>query len=288
MDNKQYWHCLRCVAPQAWAEDAAAYCFDLGSCGLQSEELDTHVRLSAYFVASFDGESIRRAMAAWLTAVGVPVELEIARVEEAGWEAGWRRFFQPIWVTPRLVVHPSWRPVSVGPEQLAIVIDPQMAFGTGGHESTRLCLQALEKYLATGDRCLDLGTGSGILAIAAARLGAAHVLAVDVDYRALENARENLVRNGLSPGLVEFCLGRVEQGRAAAFDLVLANIQRCVLVPLLEPLVECLANEGRALFAGLLAAEEQEFCAGLVAVGMRVERVLAENDWICVVARKGA
>ena len=150
-------------------------------------------------------------------------------MEERDWEAEWRRFFAPVWATERIVVHPSWIPVELAEGQIAVHIDPKMAFGTGGHESTQLCLQALEHYLRPGARCLDLGTGSGILSIAAALLGAGSVLAVDIDEKAVANARENLAHNRIDSGQVEVRLGSVEAIAERPFDLVLANIQSHVL-----------------------------------------------------------
>ena len=284
--EKQRWHCLNCVVPQARAEEVSGHCFEIGSCGLQTEEAGEEVCLNAYFGAEHDSRQIRREVEAKLRGLGIESEVRIDWVEEEDWEAGWRRFFKPVRVSPRLVVHPSWIPVAAEPEQIAIVIDPQMAFGTGRHESTRLCLRALEEYLRPGDRCLDLGTGSGVLAIAAVRLGAGAVLGVDVDPRAVENARENLAANEVGQTQVEVCQGSIEQIGEQVFDLVLANIQSSALRPLLGPVFRVLEKGGVVLFSGLLSREELAFCAWVEDAGMRVEKVLAENEWICVVARR--
>lgn len=286
--EKQRWYCLSCIVPQAWAEEVSVHCFEMGSCGLQTEEAGEKVCLSAYFGAEQDGRQIRREVEAKLHGLGIEAEVRIDWVEEEDWEAGWRRHFKPVRVSPRIVVHPSWIRVAAEPEQIAIVIDPQMAFGTGGHESTRLCLRALEEYLRPGNRCLDLGTGSGVLAIAAARLGAGFVLGVDVDPRALENSRENLAANGVGKAQVEVRQGSIEQIGGQVFGLVLANIQSSVLRPLLGPVFGVLEKGGVVLFSGLLGREEEAFCSWIEEAGMRVEKVLAENEWICVVARRPA
>jgi len=287
-EEKRGWHCLSCVVPQTRAEEVVVHCFEMGSCGLQTEEAGDEAHLSAYFAAEQHIQQIRQEVVSELQALGIEAEVRIDWVEEEDWEAGWRRFFKPVRVSSRIVVHPSWIPLAAEPEQIAIVIDPQMAFGTGGHESTRLCLRILEEYLRPGDRCLDLGTGSGVLAIAAARLGAGSVLGVDVDPRAVENARENLAANGIGKARVEVCQGSIERIGERVFDLVLANIQSSVLRPLLGPVFRVLENGAVALFSGLLSREESVFCAWVEAAGMRVEKVLAENEWICVVARRPA
>ena len=160
-----------------------------------------------------------------------------------------------------------------------------MAFGTGGHESTQLCLAALEGHLCTGTRCLDLGVGSGILSIAAALLGAKSVLAVDIDAVAVANARENIARNRIGPEQVEVRLGSMEVVEEESFDLILANIQSQVLRPLLTPLRRVLAEGGCVLFSGLLEREGKDFCEWIRTAEFQVETVLEKGEWICIVAK---
>jgi ribosomal protein L11 methyltransferase len=283
--RKKSWHCLELAVPQTIAEDVSACCFELGSCGLQTQEAGEWVRLVVYFDAALELEPLRRQLEECLAGLTAGrTEVAVGRLEQADWETEWRRFFQPVWVTSRLVVHPSWIPVETGPGQLAVVIDPQMAFGTGTHESTQLCLQLLEEYLRPGDRCLDLGTGSGILAIAAARRGAGRVLALDIDPCAVDTAGENLERNGVDRTRVEVRLGSVEQVAGRRFELVLANIQSQVLRPLLEPIRPLLATEGRVVFSGLLDDERSAFCVWVEQAGLRIERERSRNGWWCIAA----
>ena len=285
--NKRTWYCLRLEVPTACAEEVSAWAYQLGSCGLQAEEARERTRLSAYFAAEprCDLAAVRRALTHRLAALGLASSIGSECVEERDWEAEWRRFFAPVWATERIVVHPSWIPVEIAEGQIAVTLDPKMAFGTGMHESTQLCLQALERYLRPGARCLDLGTGSGILSVVAALLGAGPVLAVDIDERAVANARENLAHNGLGRGQVEVRLGGVEAVAEGPFDLVLANIQSHVLRPLLLPLRGLLAADGRIAFSGLLAREEAAFCRWVTEAALEVDTVLAKEAWICVVAR---
>ena len=243
--------------------------------------------MSAYFAAESmcDLAGVRHELTHRLAALGLASPIGAECVEEQDWEAEWRRFFAPVWATERIVVHPSWIPVDIADGQIAVRIDPKMAFGTGGHESTQLCLQALESYLRPGARCLDLGTGSGILSIAAAMLGAESVLAVDIDEKAVANARENLAHNRIGSEQVEVRLGGVEAVAEGPFDLVLANIQSHVLRPLLAPLRRLLAADGRIAFSGLLAREEAAFCRWVTEAKLEVDTILAKEAWICVVAR---
>jgi ribosomal protein L11 methyltransferase len=273
--------------PAACAEDVSAWAYELGSCGLQAEEAGEQTRLSAYFAAEpmCDLAGVRRELTHRLAALGLMSPIDTECVEEQDWEAEWRRFFAPVWATERIVIHPSWIPVDITEGQIAVIIDPKMAFGTGAHESTQLCLQALESYLRPGARCLDLGTGSGILSIAAALLGAGPVLALDIDEKAVANARENLAHNRVGSEQVEVRLGGVETVAERAFNLVLANIQSHVLRPLLTPLRGLLAADGRIAFSGLLAREEAAFCRWVTEAKLEVDTILAKEAWICVVAR---
>jgi ribosomal protein L11 methyltransferase len=146
----------------------------------------------------------------------------------------------------------------------------------------------LEEHLRPGDRCLDVGTGSGVLAIAAVRLGAARVQAIDIDPKAVQNARQNLVRNGIGPEQAAVQLATIGELALPGFELILANIQSHVLHPMLVPLREMMVVGGRGLFSGLLMREEEVFCRRLEEAGLFVDAVQAENNWICVTARKGA
>ena len=160
-----------------------------------------------------------------------------------------------------------------------------MAFGTGGHESTQLCLQALDRFLSPQARCLDLGTGSGVLSIAAALLGAGSVLAVDVDEVAVVNARENLARNAIAEQCVEVRMGSLEVVGEASFDLILANIQSHILRPLLKPIDRLLKPVGLVLFSGLLVREGADFCGWVEDAGLQIETTMEKGEGICLVAR---
>lgn len=278
------WPSLSLEVPVEASDEIAAYCHALGSCGGHAQEQGDTCRLTVYFENTADLEGARDGLGAFMAGLGlsaVPIEQGVQLAED--WESEWRRFFGPVWVTPRIVVRPSWTPVALRDGQLELIIDPQMAFGTGGHESTRLCLQACEEIVAPGDRCLDLGTGSGVLAIAALRLGADRVVAVDTDPLAVANARANLEANGVG-GRATVLEGSVEAVEGQHFDCILANILSRVLLPLLPAIKARLAPGGKAVFSGLLVREEQEFVAGLRAVGLAPGARRTENDWLSIVA----
>ena len=222
--------------PQSRAEDISIRCFELGSCGLQVEENGETTYLIAYFDAALNVHEICRDLENHLNLLGLmPVPIGRDHLQERDWGVEWRRFFQPVWATPRIVVHPSWIPVETSGNQIAVVIDPQMAFGTGGHESTRLCLRGLEDNLLPGDRCLDVGTGTGVLAIAAAHLGASRVLAIDTDPKAVQNARQNLARNKVGGEQALVRQATISELSVPGYELIVANLQSHELCPMLAP-----------------------------------------------------
>ena len=212
---------------------------------------------------------------------GTPVRLEGDWRAEEDWLATWRAGLGPRRIG-RVVVSPTWCAVDADPGETVITIDPQMAFGTGEHASTRGVLRLLQDAIRPGDRVLDVGTGSGVLAIAAVRLGAGSVAAVDLDADALENARENLERNGVA-GVVTVECARVDEAwlaaRTAAYDLVLANVLSGVLLPLLPSLYASLAAGGRAILSGILATETSSLRATAAGARFRLTAEDTEQEW---------
>ena len=170
-----------------------------------------------------------------------PLGIEADAIADRDWNTEWRRFYKEVWPSPNMVVHPPWIEVETSPGDIAISIEPAMAFGTGTHESTRLCLEALAATELRGRRCLDVGTGTGILAIAAAKLGAKEVVAVDVDSDAVRCARENVEANlGSDPdgprGRVRVLHGSVEAAGDGPFAVIAANLESRFQLPILPAL----------------------------------------------------
>ena len=199
------------------------------------------------------------------------------------WAARWREGLAPRRVTERIVVKPTWTEWRARPGQVVVDIDPEMAFGTGEHATTRGCLRLLDDALRPGDRVLDVGSGSAILAITAAMLGAAQAIAVEYDPDANLNARENLERNGVE-GRVCIVEAMADPGLIAGlgrFDLVLANILSGVILPLFPCFREALGGspEGRLIVSGILRSEAPGVMHDAEAVGFRIVRIDEEEEW---------
>lgn len=221
-----------------------------------------------------------------------PAELELEDVPEQDWIALWRAGLGARRVGSRIVVAPTWAPVDAAAHEIVVRIDPQMAFGTGEHASTRGVLRLMERAVRPGSRLLDVGTGSAILAIAAARLGASRVLAVESDPDAIPNAGENVALNGVTDQVTVQCITADEaffdgQG-TAAFDGILANVLSSVLRPLLPVFHGALVPGGWVILAGILVEEAAEMRGAAVAAGFLVEAEDAEEQWWSVLLRSGS
>ena len=217
-------------------------------------------------------------------------ELRTRLVREQDWASAWKQHFPVLRVGRRIVIRPTWRRHRRQPDDVVLALDPGMAFGTGLHPTTRLCLAALERVADDGAfvggrvRALDVGCGSGILAIAAARLGAAEVLGVDIDPIAVEATLANARRNRLSRR-IRAREGSLPSGEGP-FGLVLANLIASVLVALAADLARELAPDGVLVASGIFHDREAEVRAAFEAQGLRVTGRDAEGDWVALVARR--
>ncbi len=212
-------------------------------------------------------------------------EPRVQHLATEDWAEAWKRHYRPLRIGERIVVSPSWEEPSVGSNDVLIKLDPGMAFGTGTHPSTQLALRLLEKYIRPRSIVLDVGTGSGILAIAAVKLGAARVIATDIDPEAVrtaeENARLNEVRNQMTL-LVESV---IDSGR---YPLVLVNILADVIADLLlhETLAARVEDSGVLILSGIIQSRREVVELALRATGMGVIEEISEGDWVAFAAQK--
>jgi ribosomal protein L11 methyltransferase len=282
---------LRELAPDGVSIEPAIRTLDTDNFAF--EYLDAPSLLRACVRAPLS-EATRRALRRRLASLDVsaPVgRLRYSPLAPHAWADEWKRFFHTLRVG-RLVVRPSWEHEPLQPGELLIDLDPGAAFGTGQHETTRLCLGALDAHVRPGAHVIDLGTGSGILAIAAARLGAASVRAIDVDAEAVEVARENVARNGVSD-VVTLAAGSLgaawpwSEPAARSADCVVANISSAAVVALLPACVEALRPGGLWIGSGFLGTAAAGVEAAARTAGLRSLATTAEGEWCCLVAVRG-
>jgi ribosomal protein L11 methyltransferase len=216
-------------------------------------------------------------------------DIDVERVPDQDWLALWRAGLAPRHIG-RIIVSPTWSEVDATANDIVIRIDPQMAFGTGEHASTRGVLHLMQRAVEEGDWLLDVGTGSAILAIAAVRLGAAHVLAVESDADAVLNAQENADRNGVAACITLRCAlvdpPFLNECGAEAFDGILANVISGVLKPLLPSFQKALTPGGWMILSGILLEEADVMREAADANGFEVEAEHAEEQWWSVLLRR--
>lgn len=287
--NAKAWLVLtvRVPLPEAQVEVAEGL-IELGGTAVMQEG----DRLSTYFRAPAEPDTFVAEAADRLRALvpGVDLEFDWAWRADEDWSESWRWGLRPRRAGERLVVAPSWTEPELRPDDLVIVIDPEMAFGTGEHATTRGALRALEVAVEPGDRVLDVGTGSGILAIAAALLGAGEVLAVESDEDAIENAQDNLRRNGVAER-VELLHGLVDDEFLALlgpgrFDVIVANVLSGILVPLLPAFHAALAppqrdreGAGQLILGGILDEEADTVIEAARRAGFTLLTEDLEEEW---------
>ncbi len=257
---------------------------ELAELGLDTFEGDAHT-LSAYGPAAAWSDTAREEVGRWLAARGLPTALDERLVEPEDWNARWEATIRPIAAGP-FVIAPTW--AEPGPEHAGrtlLRIDPKMSFGTGYHPSTRLALGLLPPLIGGGERVLDVGTGTGVLALAALTLGAAHALGCDIDPWSVANAAENAALNGMAERF-EVREGSVEEVPERGFGLVCANIIRTVLVALLPDLAVRLAPGAPLVLAGLLTKERDVMLAAAAGHGFALTAEATEGAWWACVLRK--
>ena len=284
------WHVVALDVAREAEETTRAALFELGTTGILTlEESAARVKLGAYFDQSADTEMITRAVEAELQRAGFHGALfaaSVSAIPEQDWMQKWKEGFEPVEIGSRLVIAPSWK-LPLEPQGRAVIqIDPGQAFGTGTHETTRMCLELIEKRWRGGS-LLDVGTGTGILAIAAARLAPGSIVtAIDIDPQAVTVARENIEINHAT-GSIEILEGQPGDYVGRAFDIVVANLTAEVIISLASDLVGCLALSGAMILSGILTTLREDVEQALASHGIVIIERREAGEWIALVAERG-
>jgi ribosomal protein L11 methyltransferase len=281
-EDSARWLELAVEVPREAEEAAADILRRYAPRGVAIEPAGESVVVKAWLPDGRDLARQRRAVRRALASLSATIRTRWLREED--WAEAWKAFFPVLHISRRLVICPAWRSYRARAGEAVIRLDPGMAFGTGQHPTTLMCLRALEETVRTGMAVLDLGTGSGILALAATRLGAASVLALDSDPQAVQAARENVRLNGLE-AIVRVGEGTVKAG-LGPFDVIAANISASVIVELARAMTASLRPGGLLIAGGFSAERAATVAAALTAAGLRVERTLSDGDWRTLVGRR--
>ena len=241
-------------------------------------------------IASEDDERLRHIeMMLALIGQALPHGLPEPRLQFVGksdWATSWREHFHVVRIGRRFVIKPSWREHTPAEDDVVIEIDPGLAFGSGLHPTTRLCLQIFEGLDLTGQELFDVGTGSGVLAMAALKLGASRVRAVDIDDVAVRVAAENFERNSFPVGSqIESAVGSAADAGGRRWSIVVANILANVLVALMPDLGAALTPGGRLILSGMLTEHEAGVIEAAQAYGLAVIDRHTEEDWVALVVQ---
>jgi len=218
--------------------------------------------------------------------------MTVQPLPETNWEESWKDNYPPQEIGEKIVILPYWLSGQEG-DRLPVILDPGLTFGTGAHPTTRMVVQTMEQLIRPGFRCLDLGSGSGILSLTALRLGAKSAVGIDIDPKAEDIARENAAYNGFAAPEFTALTGNVtedadvmERLAAQEYDLVLVNIVADVIIGLAPVLPHFLSEKSTLICSGILDVRLEEVLAALEAAGLTVLEVKAEEDWRCVTAKK--
>jgi ribosomal protein L11 methyltransferase len=256
--------------------------YQQGCTGIE-EISDTRWRV--YFPPDFSAESQKKLEN---TLMDKPYQLIAGKVsfsmlESRDWLAQWKNHFKPVKVREKIWIAPPWEQFASKDDEITLIVDPQMAFGTGHHATTQLMIDLVTDYVRPGDSVMDAGTGSGILAILAAKLGAANVFGFDIEPEAIENARHNARLNDVSK--VQFVVGDETRIPPREYQVILANINRNVLTGMLPHLFLHLHRDGVLILSGLLR-EDREAILAAAEPGMRVFREREREEWIGLVLKR--
>jgi len=221
-----------------------------------------------------------------LSKLNIKVEIKVEIVDEKDWADAWKAYFDVTPITDRITIKPAWKDYDEKKDEIVIHLDPGMAFGTGTHPSTAMCIKLIETYLEPGSSFLDIGTGSGILMIAAARLGAERLMGIDNDEVAIKVARQNLAKNDIDPGSWDLLCTTLDKTDPTPCDCIAANIIAQVIVDILPEIAVRMTNNTTALLSGIIKDRLNDVRAALEKNNLFVIHEEGMDEWVALAVKK--
>jgi ribosomal protein L11 methyltransferase len=259
-------------------EQISGYIFALGCEGLNV----TSEGVTAYFTKHSWSDEIKLGLIEFIGQV-IPSfsarDIRVKALSKYDWMVNWKEFFKPVKITSRIIIIPPWEKYHKQEGEKVIIINPKMAFGTGHHDTTQLIIRALDKWVKPGMKVLDVGTGSGILALVCEKLGVESILGIDNDITAIRNASEN-ARLNKSTGNVRFILGQLEQFQPTEYNLILANINAKVLQDYAKLFPDYLIAQGKIVISGLLRSDEPKMIDVYQKSGFKLLTKDTSKEWL--------
>jgi ribosomal protein L11 methyltransferase len=217
--------------------------------------------------------------------LGLTYRISYKELDEEDWAEAWKAFFWPQKIGRLMVVKPTWRDYQAHPDDIVVELDPGMAFGTGTHPTTALCIEMMETYFRDGDTFLDLGTGSGILMIAAAKLGAGRVCGIDKDDIAVEIAQKNLMLNKIDRKFFSVHSGNLVEGIEKKYDFIAANILTHVIIDLLDDIQRVIKEKGVFVCSGILEENKDLVVTKMKDIGFEILEDASKEHWVAIAGR---
>lgn len=216
----------------------------------------------------------------------IKIKITTSTVDEEDWAESWKEFFHVTKITSNIIVKPAWRDYKKTNNEIVIELDPGMAFGTGAHPTTALCIKMIEQYLKAGHFFLDVGTGSGILMIAAAKLGAKHVIGIDNDEVAVLIAKQNLKNNNINPDKFQVSLNTLEMLDNTGFDIICANILAHVIIDILPTVKSRLNPGGIAILSGIIKEKQESVLLSVSQNNLELVNIEQMEEWVAISVKK--
>ncbi len=217
--------------------------------------------------------------------MGIEYRLEFQEIDEDDWAESWKKYFWPQKISKQIVVKPTWREYKQKSGEIVIEIDPGMAFGTGTHPTTSLCVEMLEEHLKTDDSVLDVGTGSGILLLAASRLGNGNLFGIDIDRIAVKIAKQNLAINNVETARFQITTGNINTVTMDGFNIIIANILADVIFEIIDDVKKRLKDNGIFICSGIIEEKKNIIINRLKSTGFEIIDLFIKEEWVAISAK---